>query len=87
MEFEWDENKRQSNLVKHGIDFEDATQVFDGRPTHTMASTFQFENRQLTVGRLSGKFVTIVWTKRGETTRIISARRARATELTLLLSS
>jgi hypothetical protein len=23
-EFEWDENKRRINVVKHGIDFEDA---------------------------------------------------------------
>jgi uncharacterized DUF497 family protein len=26
--FEWDENKRLSNLEKHGIDFKDAIQIF-----------------------------------------------------------
>jgi hypothetical protein len=29
MEFEWDENKRQSNLSKHGIDFVDAAKIFN----------------------------------------------------------
>jgi uncharacterized protein len=29
MRFEWDEEKRQSNLDKHGIDFVDAEQVLD----------------------------------------------------------
>ncbi len=30
MEFEWDEEKRLSNLHKHGIDFVDVSAVFDG---------------------------------------------------------
>lgn len=29
MEFEWDENKRQSNLNKHGVDFIDAAKIFN----------------------------------------------------------
>lgn len=29
MEFEWDEAKARSNLTKHGIDFADATAVFE----------------------------------------------------------
>jgi uncharacterized DUF497 family protein len=30
MLFEWDESKRQSNLAKHRIDFQDALRIFDG---------------------------------------------------------
>ena len=30
MLFEWDESKRQTNLAKHHIDFEDAKRIFDG---------------------------------------------------------
>ena len=26
--FEWDEGKREANLVKHGVDFVDAVEVF-----------------------------------------------------------
>jgi uncharacterized DUF497 family protein len=30
MRFAWDERKREANLVKHGLDFRRAVQVFDG---------------------------------------------------------
>ncbi|MBR6900719.1 MAG: BrnT family toxin [Synergistaceae bacterium] len=30
MQFEWDENKRQINIEKHGIDFADAVKIFEG---------------------------------------------------------
>jgi uncharacterized DUF497 family protein len=30
MAFEWDEEKREGNLVKHGVDFLDMTALFDG---------------------------------------------------------
>ena len=31
MEFEWDEDKREANLVKHGIDFARAITIGNGR--------------------------------------------------------
>jgi uncharacterized DUF497 family protein len=31
MLFEWDEAKNRSNFVRHGMDFADAEQVFEGR--------------------------------------------------------
>lgn len=34
MLFEWDERKREANLAKHRIDFEDARMVFDGPVTY-----------------------------------------------------
>jgi uncharacterized DUF497 family protein len=37
-EFEWDDNKRQKNLGRHGLDFADADLVFDGRPVMTFPS-------------------------------------------------
>ena len=30
MHFTWDESKRQSNLIDHGLDFADAEKVFAG---------------------------------------------------------
>ncbi len=30
MEFEWDETKNRTNILKHGIDFETAMRIFDG---------------------------------------------------------
>ena len=29
MKFEWDENKNELNIEKHGLDFEDAAEIFD----------------------------------------------------------
>jgi uncharacterized protein len=29
MDFEWDEDKRLTNLRKHGVDFVDVTSIFD----------------------------------------------------------
>jgi uncharacterized DUF497 family protein len=77
--FEWDENKRTSNLEKHGIDFEDAIEVFYGgsllRRSHR-----NNEERWIAIGETEGRIVTVVFTRRRDTLRIISARRARKNE-------
>jgi len=78
--FRWDEAKRRANLLKHGVDFVDAQALFDGRPVMTLASPYPDEQRIVTTGLLDGRFVTVVATKRGDVTRIISARRARDAE-------
>ena len=76
MRFEWDENKRLLNVRDHEVDFIDVVQIFDGRPTFTYHSPRRNEDRWATVGIVNGKFYLVVWTKRGERTRIISAYRA-----------
>ncbi|MHC5720116.1 MAG: BrnT family toxin, partial [Nostoc sp.] len=50
MQFTWDENKRQSNLGKHGFDFVDASQVFEG-------ATFTFEDERYAYGEQ--RFITL----------------------------
>ena len=65
MEFEWDEDKRQSNLIKHAVDFEEMQALFDGRPIITVPSTSTVEERFLTTGIVEKRFYTVVWTKRG----------------------
>ncbi len=77
MEFEWDEDKRLSNLAKHRVDFVEARAIFDGRPTVTADSADSRERRFLTTGALAGLLYTVVWTRRGDDIRLISARRAR----------
>ncbi len=77
MEFEWDEDKRQRNLAKHGLDFLRAQALFDGRPTLTRPSQRFEEERFATTGELDGRLYTVIWTRRGDTIRPISARRAR----------
>jgi uncharacterized DUF497 family protein len=78
--FEWDEAKRATNIAKHGLDFIDAPTLFDGRPCVTFPSPRAGETRFVTVGRLDGVFVALVWTERGAATRVISFRRARHAE-------
>ncbi|MBA2278731.1 MAG: BrnT family toxin [Chloroflexia bacterium] len=77
MQFEWDESKRLSNLDKHGIDFIGAMDLFDGRPEWTSRSAYGFEERYVTTGLIEDRFVTVVWTRRSDKIRLISARRAR----------
>lgn len=75
MPFEWDEEKRQTNLKKHGVDFLRAQDLFDGRPA-TVLSHHPKEERYLTTGELDSRLYTAVWARRGDVIRIISVRRA-----------
>lgn len=79
MDFEWDDHKATGNLVKHGIDFEDAISIFAG-PVLEFASDRQGEPRRVAIGMLEDREITVVYTIRGGVYRIISARRARRRE-------
>ena len=76
MIFEWDENKEAQNIAKHGMSFMDASEIFDGRDVYTYLSPRNEEDRMATVGMIHGRLWVVVWTPRGENTRIISAHRA-----------
>lgn len=79
--FEWDDNKRHSNIEKHGIDFADATEVFDDPNQRTYQSTTgSGEERYLSIGMCRGRLIAVIFTRRGEKIRIISARAARRIE-------
>ncbi len=77
MEFEWDEDKRESNIAKHGIDFDRAATLFDGRDAIESESAYSDEPRRQTTGIVDGRFMTVIWTRRGDAIRFISARRSR----------
>ena len=79
LRFDWDEAKAASNLVKHGVSFEEAATVF-GDP---LALTFDDpdhsadEPRLLTFGVSNRRRVLLVVNmERGRMLRIISARKA-----------
>ena len=81
MEFEWDEAKRLRNLKKHGLDFYDVDLVFQEKVAIVPSNDDKSgEERFLATGMLEGRFVTVVYTMRGEVYRIISFRRARNAE-------
>ena len=78
-DFEWDNEKAESNLAKHGVSFGEAMTVF-GDPD---ALTFydhvhsQAEDRFLTLGfSIAGRLIIVCHTDRPARTRIISARLA-----------
>jgi len=77
--FEWDEKKRTSNLEKHGIDFEDAVEVFYG--VNLFCQSYRNnEERWIAIGETEGRIIAVVFTQRENALRIISARRARKNE-------
>ena len=76
---EWDAAKAASNRDKHGIDFDEAIEIFYG-PSLLRRSDRNAEARWLAIGKTEGRVVTVVFTWRGDALRIISARRARKNE-------
>ena len=86
MRFVWDEKKNRGNLAKHGISFETAALVFDDpRAISQIDRVIDGEERWQTVGLAGGIAVLLVaHTYRDEQgeeiVRIISARKATATE-------
>ncbi|MDP9348936.1 MAG: BrnT family toxin [Gemmatimonadota bacterium] len=67
------------NLGKHGIDFEDAIGIFEG-PVFVKRSDRDGEERFVAVGEVEGRVVAVAYTIRGDSYRIISARRGRKNE-------
>ena len=79
MDLEWDENKRESNLEKHGLDFAQAPRVLQGDLLELDDSRHD-EPRVLAFGLLGSTVVLVVYTMREETYRIISMRKAEPNE-------
>ena len=78
MLFEWDEGKRQHNLRKHGIDFFDAQKIWSGTVLEYSSDQMHHdEDRYLAIGEFDGDCITVIFTWRGSTRRLISARKAR----------
>lgn len=83
MQFEWDRDKEERNIKKHGVSFDEAVTVFYDPlsatfddPDHSIG-----EQRFITIGFSSHRQLFVVsHTERGNTIRIISARPATAKE-------
>jgi uncharacterized protein len=81
MVFEWDEEKRLSNITKHGIDFVGIETVFDGETATIFDDRFNYgDERFITFGLLDGRVIAVVHTETGTTIRIISVRKATTNE-------
>lgn len=83
LDFEWSDAKAVTNLRKHKIDFREAASVFTDIFSLTIPDDGHSddEDREITTGISSrGRMLTVVHTRRGMFTRLISARKASAAE-------
>lgn len=82
MGFEWDQSKAEANIRKHRVDFADAVTALDDPCALTVGEEMSGnEERCVTVGLdATGSLLVVVWTLRGETLRLISARPATRAE-------
>lgn len=80
-DFEWNDAKNRSNVKKHGIDFDDAIQVFDDEYIEKLDDRFHYgEDRYIVIGEVNGITLIVVYTMRNNVCRIISARKANRRE-------
>ena len=82
MEFEWDEKKAVLNERRHGVPFPVATRVFlDENRLEWNDTRRQYgESRWITIGLIEGIEIAVSYTLRGDTIRLISARKAERHE-------
>jgi uncharacterized DUF497 family protein len=83
IKFEWDQNKADSNLSKHGVSFNEAKTVFNDSlyvdffdPDHSYN-----EHRYIVIGQsLNNRLLLVAYTEEENIIRLISAREATRRE-------
>lgn len=80
MTFEFDPAKSAANKIKHGLDFMEAQRLWDSDRIEIAVRIESGEPRFAVIGRINGRFYTIIITYRGTSIRIISARASRPNE-------
>ena len=84
IEYEWDEDKRRTNLFKHGIDFSEVPKIFENRFVEFYdLEHSDFEDRWRVLGFLNDQVVICVYTIRENRRRVITARKATSEETML----
>ena len=82
--FEWDEAKNQRNIEKHKMSFRLASLIFNNENLFIKQDTrFDYgEDRYVAIGEIKAilTIITVVFTKRNQKIRIISARIASKKE-------
>ncbi len=76
-DFQWDDEKAVVNLKKHKISFQVASRVFEDVDLFVDFDTgLHDEQRFRAIGIVNAVLITVTYTERGESIRIISARKA-----------
>ena len=82
-DFEYDDDKSQANLKKHGIDFLDAQVLWEDPDLLEIRARSDDEPRFLVIGRIGPRHWSAVVTYRDGAIRLISVRRSRKREVDL----
>src|SRR3954465_4351854 len=71
-QFEWHQDKAESNLAKHGVSFDVAIAAFADRAHRDLATSraSDGEERGKVVGVIEGRLITVVYTMRGRVCRL-----------------
>ena len=82
MKYEWDEDKNQQNISKHGVSFHDACKIFDEITVDALDDRHDYgETRTISIGVLKNvAILVVVHTDRNGKCRIMSARPANKKE-------
>lgn len=75
-DFEYDPAKSKRNKGRHGIDFEEAKELWNETHVVVPAKDVLGEKRFVITGKSKNKHYVAVYTIRGNKTRIISCHRA-----------
>lgn len=74
MEFEWDETKRAETYRKHGVDLLEAALIFENGVLEKEDTRRDYgEKRMIALGMVDGEAYIVVYTKRDEVYRLITA--------------
>ena len=87
MDFEWDDAKSEKNLLERGFGFDFAALISEGPVLERVDTRRDYgEARVQAIGEVDEYILFAVYTDRGETRRIISARMANSKERAAWLS-
>ena len=81
MGFEYDPEKSAENKRKHGVDFEEAQELWSDPELLEIPARVTEEPRWVVIGKMTEKHWSAVITRRGDNVRIISVRRSRDEEI------
>lgn len=87
MDFEFDPQKSEANLARHGIDFIEAQALWVDSDLVEIPARTVGESRYLVVARIGKQHWSGVITYREERIRIISVRRSRREEVRIYESN
>ena len=82
MKFEWDENKNLVNIQKHGVDFNNVPEIFNGPMIINIDDRIDYgEERYIGIGFLRDIIAVVIFVEKDDDIiRIISARKANKNE-------